>query len=104
MRSDRRGEHRRCQSCRRAKANVPKAVTPKVAATKPDAATRVYLKYTEPHSYAVMSHTGPYTELATVIGKLAADMDKGGYLQAGPIMTGFISNVETTPAKASSGR
>jgi effector-binding domain-containing protein len=81
------------------KATSPKAVTPKVAATKPDTAARVYLKYTEPHSYAVMSHTGPYAELATVIGKLAADMDKGGYLQAGPIMTGFINNVETTPAK-----
>jgi len=70
------------------------AVQPKI-----DTPTRVYLKDTEPHSMAVMPHQGPYTDLPAVITKLVGEIDRGGYSQAGPIMTMFVSNPETTPAK-----
>jgi DNA gyrase inhibitor GyrI len=70
------------------------AIEPKI-----DTPTRVYLKDTEPHSVAVMPHQGPYTDLPTVITKLVAEVDRGGYSPAGPIMAMFVSNPETTPAK-----
>jgi|GEM_PF-1152776 len=70
------------------------AVDPKTATP-----TRVYIKDTEPHFMAVMVHQGPYADLPTVITKLAGEISRGGYSQAGPIMAMFISNPETTPQK-----
>jgi effector-binding domain-containing protein len=69
------------------------------AEPKVETPTRVYIKDTEPHSVAIMPHQGPYTDVPTVITKLAGELGRGGYSQAGPIMAMFVSNPETTPQK-----
>jgi AraC family transcriptional regulator len=63
----------------------------------PTAAVRV--KKTEPRTVATMRHKGPFTDLSTVIAKLMAEIQKGGYLTAGPVMCLFYNSPENTAQK-----
>jgi len=70
-----------------------------LAQTKDEPTVRVYIKKTESHNVATMKHRGPFTDIPTVIAALVSDVDKGGYLPAGPVMAMFITPPENTPPK-----
>ena len=70
-----------------------------LAQTGSTPAVKVYIKKTEPHTVAVIKHKGPFTEVPTVMASLMGEIDKGGYLSAGPVMAMFITPPENTPAK-----
>jgi effector-binding domain-containing protein len=63
----------------------------------PEQPGKVLLKHTEPHSFAVMRHQGPYTDLPQVIDSLYRAIAEGGYGQAGPIMAAFFNDPSMTP-------
>jgi effector-binding domain-containing protein len=70
-----------------------------LAETNPEPTVRVYIKKTEPHSVATILHKGPFTDMTAAINNLMSDIDKGGYLPAGPLMAMFMNSPETTAAK-----
>jgi AraC family transcriptional regulator len=70
-----------------------------IAETKGDAPAVVHVKKTEPRTVAAMRHKGPFTDLSTVIAKLMAEIQKGGYLTAGPVMCLFYNSPENTAQK-----
>lgn len=69
------------------------------AQTQNEPKVKVYIKKTEPHSVATMRHKGPFADLPGVMTALAGEVDKGGYLQAGPVMAMFITPPENTAPK-----
>jgi len=69
-----------------------------LAQTKDDTAA-VRIKKTEPRSMATMRHKGQWADFATVVAKLMAEVQKGGYLTAGPISCLFYNSPENTAQK-----
>ena len=58
---------------------------------------KVQLKTTEPRSVALIKHQGPYSDIPAVIDKLYAEVEKGGYLICGPLMTVYYNDPSKTP-------
>jgi effector-binding domain-containing protein len=70
-----------------------------IAETTSDMAASVRVKKTEPRTVAMMRHKGPFSDLSTVMAKLMAEVQKGGYLTAGPVMCLFHNSPENTAQK-----
>ena len=57
---------------------------------------KVQLKTTEPRTVALIKNKGPYTGIPAAIEKLYAELDKGGYIACGPLMTVFFNDPSKT--------
>lgn len=70
-----------------------------VAQTKGEQPVRVFIKTTEPHSYAVIKHKGPFTDLPAVLTRLTAEVTAGNYQVCGAPTAMFITPPENTAPK-----
>jgi effector-binding domain-containing protein len=58
---------------------------------------KVQLKNTEPRTVALIKHKGPYSDIPATIEKLYAEVEKGGYLVCGPLMSVYYNDPSKTP-------
>jgi effector-binding domain-containing protein len=58
---------------------------------------KVQLKTTEPRTVALIKSKGPYTGIPAMIDRLYAELEKGGYVICGPLMTVFFNDPSKTP-------
>jgi effector-binding domain-containing protein len=67
------------------------------AEVKTDTPSNVYLKKTEPRTYAIMKHKGPYDGIPAVIAKLMKEINEGGYHMTGPVMCSYFNSPQEVP-------
>lgn len=70
-----------------------------LAETAAEQPVRIYIKTTEPHSYAIIKHKGPFADLQTVMAKLMAEVGGGNYHVCGAPAAMFITPPENTAPK-----
>lgn len=75
------------------------AATTVLAEGKVEQPVRIYIKTTEPHSYAIIKHKGPFTDLPTLLAKLMTEMNGGSYQVCGAPAAMFITPPENTAPK-----
>lgn len=63
-----------------------------------EAPVKVHRKTTEPRTVAFIKHQGPYSGIPGAIDKLYAEIEKGGHLICGPLMTVYYNDPSVTPA------
>ena len=68
-------------------------------AKKEEAPQHVYVKTTEPRTFATMTHQGSFMDIPTVIANLMKAIDEGGYHTAGPVMCTYFNSPQEVPEK-----
>jgi effector-binding domain-containing protein len=70
-----------------------------VDAEKKEAPQHVYLKTTEPRTFAIMAHQGPFGDIPTVMANLIKAIDEGGYHMTGPVMCTYFNSPQEVAEK-----